>query len=67
MNKNNERRKAEEGLGRFKEETGFDFFDLMSNKQTRAKMLVNGSRNKDTDEDEETLQKTFGPLQSKCW
>lgn len=62
-----ELRRVEEGLDRFKRETGYDFVELVQNRRTLTSMLINGIDNKDLDEDETTLQNLFGPLQRKCW
>jgi hypothetical protein len=61
-----ERLDVQSGLSRFKKETGVDFFDLLNDKQLRAKVLVENS-SADTDEDEREIQKFFEPLQKKLF
>lgn len=50
-------------LSQFSKETGVDFLRLMNDVQYRAKVLVNGNSNTDTDQDEVALQKIYEPLQ----
>ncbi len=57
---------VERGLLRFKKDTGVDFLELMHDKRLRAEVLINGIDRHDTDDDEEQLQRIYGPLQEKA-
>jgi len=62
-----ERREIENGMERFKKETGYDFLELMNNRQLRAKMLISSEIDDDIAQDETSIQNAFGSLQKKCW
>lgn len=54
-------------LSRFKQETGYDFLNLVDDNQKRAKFLLDNLDKTDTDEDEKNIQQEFEPYQEKMF
>ncbi|GJM73035.1 hypothetical protein HMSSN036_52510 [Paenibacillus macerans] len=62
-----ERHEVDKGFKKFETETGYNFFELLNNKNTRARMLIGGLKNEDTNDDELISQRIFGKFQKDCW